>query len=58
MLFNPVTYGILTFRQLRSGLFGPDPENKVFLIIFFCFSLQRIIILIVFTMSTQKRKTN
>ena len=31
-VFNPVTYGILTFRQLRGGgggLFGPDPENKV-----------------------------
>ena len=32
--FNPITYGILTFRQLRGGgggggLFGPDPENKV-----------------------------
>ena len=30
---NPITYGILTFRQLRGGggggLFGPDPENKV-----------------------------
>ena len=30
--FNPITYGILPFRQLRGGgggLFGPDPENKV-----------------------------
>ena len=29
--FNPITYGILTFRQLweGGGLFGPDPENKV-----------------------------
>ena len=28
---NPITYGILPFRQLRGGggLFGPDPENKV-----------------------------
>ena len=27
---NPITYGILIFRQLRGGgLFGPDPENKV-----------------------------
>ena len=29
---NPITYGILTFRQLRGeggGLFGPDLENKV-----------------------------
>ena len=28
---NPITYGILTFRQLQGwgGLFGPDPENKV-----------------------------
>ena len=29
LYFNPITYGILTFRQLRGGLFGPDPENKV-----------------------------
>ena len=32
MGFNPITYGILPFRQLRGGgggLFGPDPENKV-----------------------------
>ena len=31
MHFNPITYGILPFRQLRGGggLFGPDPENKV-----------------------------
>ena len=28
-LINPITYGILPFRQLRGGLFGPDPENKV-----------------------------
>ena len=29
-MFNPITYGILTFRQLRGrGLFGPNPENKV-----------------------------
>ena len=34
-LFIPITYGILTFRQLRGrgkgggGLFGPDLENKV-----------------------------
>ena len=27
--FNPITYGVLTFRQLRGRLFGPDPENKV-----------------------------
>ena len=30
--FYPITYGILTFRQLRGrggGLFGPDPEYKV-----------------------------
>ena len=28
--FNPKTYGILRFRQLRGReLFGPDPENKV-----------------------------
>ena len=28
--FYPIiTYGILRFRQLRGGLFGPDPENKV-----------------------------
>ena len=27
--FNPITYGILTFRQLSFLLFGPDPENKV-----------------------------
>ena len=27
--FNPITYGILRFRQLQGGLFGPDPENKV-----------------------------
>ena len=26
---NPITCRILTFRQLRGGLFGPDPENKV-----------------------------
>ena len=28
---NPITYGIVTFRQLlgEGGLFGPDPENKV-----------------------------
>ena len=33
ILVNPITYGILPFRQLRGGggggLFGPDPENKV-----------------------------
>ena len=33
LYFNPITYGILPFRQLRGGggggLFGPDPENKV-----------------------------
>ena len=28
-IFNPITYGILRFRQLWGGLFGPDPENKV-----------------------------
>ena len=28
-LFSPITYGILRFRQLWSGLFGPGPENKV-----------------------------
>ena len=29
-IVNPITYGILPFRQLRGGgLFGPDPENKV-----------------------------
>ena len=31
--FNPITYGILIFRQLpgegKGELFGPDPENKV-----------------------------
>ena len=28
--FNPITYGILRFCQLRGGgLFGPDLENKV-----------------------------
>ena len=34
LTFNPITYGILTFRQLRGGeggggLFGSDPEIKV-----------------------------
>ena len=29
VVINPITYGILPFRQLRGGLFGPDPENKV-----------------------------
>ena len=37
LIFNPITYGILRFRQLlgegegegEEGLFGPDPENKV-----------------------------
>ena len=24
MDFNPITYGILRFHQLRGGLFGPD----------------------------------
>ena len=28
-MLNSVTYGILRFRQLRGGLFDPDPENKV-----------------------------
>ena len=28
MTFNPITYCILIFRQLRGGV-GPDPENKV-----------------------------
>ena len=28
--FNPTTYGMLRFRQLRAGgLFGLDPESKV-----------------------------
>ena len=26
---NPITYGILRFRQLRGGGVGPNPENKV-----------------------------
>ena len=29
LTFNPITYGILRFCQLRGGGFGPDPENKV-----------------------------
>ena len=30
LYLNPITNGILRFRQLRGrGLFGPDPENKV-----------------------------